>query len=369
MEEENLNTEVEEVNQNQLNKVTPLSKYLAMALFIILPFVGGWIGYNYAPEVVVEVEKVIVVKEVEKQTNEMDQVDAYGDWNLHTNLDIGFTVSYPTTYHPVIYEFHPDAEVKDPSRLANYNEKDYEKGYSQGVLIDFTTIHHPKADKYDLSLDDDVEAYVEFLNSESRKTIALTPNNPQSSELTPVSIGHFSFKETIFWGPGGEYDFYHAFIDGKEYTAYVWGYENEPEIVESILASFTVEQSSVEVADGMCFEVNSHTSNQKTSFPAIITGTIDNSSADCNWLKLEGKGGVAQLYFYNEDLGWSGLNQPTSILVDDWMSDLTDFSVKLNFNNSGIGLPNDTLLKVVFSEEDPSGKGNVETVELELVLK
>jgi hypothetical protein len=46
-----------------LNKVTPLSKYLAMALFVILPFVGGWIGYNYAPEKVVEVERV-VVKEV-----------------------------------------------------------------------------------------------------------------------------------------------------------------------------------------------------------------------------------------------------------------------------------------------------------------
>jgi len=44
-------------------KVTPLSKYLAMALFIILPFVGGYIGYTFAPEKVVEVEKV-VTKEV-----------------------------------------------------------------------------------------------------------------------------------------------------------------------------------------------------------------------------------------------------------------------------------------------------------------
>ena len=49
-----------------LRKVTPLSKYLAMALFIIMPFIGGWIGYMYAPEKVVEVEKV-VIKEVEKE--------------------------------------------------------------------------------------------------------------------------------------------------------------------------------------------------------------------------------------------------------------------------------------------------------------
>ncbi len=43
-----------------LKKVTPLSKYLAMALFIILPFLGGWIGYTYAPEKIIEVERVIV---------------------------------------------------------------------------------------------------------------------------------------------------------------------------------------------------------------------------------------------------------------------------------------------------------------------
>ncbi len=37
-----------------LKKVTPLSKYLAMVLFIILPFLGGWIGYTLAPEKIVE---------------------------------------------------------------------------------------------------------------------------------------------------------------------------------------------------------------------------------------------------------------------------------------------------------------------------
>lgn len=46
-----------------LKKVTPLSKYLAMVLFIILPFIGGWIGYTLAPEKVVEIESVMVQKE------------------------------------------------------------------------------------------------------------------------------------------------------------------------------------------------------------------------------------------------------------------------------------------------------------------
>lgn len=33
-----------------LKKVTPLSKYLAMVLFIAMPFIGGWIGYSIAIE-------------------------------------------------------------------------------------------------------------------------------------------------------------------------------------------------------------------------------------------------------------------------------------------------------------------------------
>jgi hypothetical protein len=43
-----------------LCKVTPLSKYLAMVIFIALPFVGEYIGYRIAPEKVVEVPVVML---------------------------------------------------------------------------------------------------------------------------------------------------------------------------------------------------------------------------------------------------------------------------------------------------------------------
>lgn len=60
MEPENI--ESKELQINSLSRVTPLSKYLAMVLFILMPFFGGWIGYTYAPEKVIEVEKIIVQK-------------------------------------------------------------------------------------------------------------------------------------------------------------------------------------------------------------------------------------------------------------------------------------------------------------------
>ena len=50
--------EVVATKSSPLHTVTPLSKYLAMTLYVIMPFIGGWIGYTHAPEKIVEVEKV-----------------------------------------------------------------------------------------------------------------------------------------------------------------------------------------------------------------------------------------------------------------------------------------------------------------------
>lgn len=68
--ENNETTEQAEVKlennlKKQLMTVTPLSKYLALVLFFVLPFLGIWVGYKNAPEKIVEVENVII-KEVIK---------------------------------------------------------------------------------------------------------------------------------------------------------------------------------------------------------------------------------------------------------------------------------------------------------------
>ncbi len=79
MEPENLNTEEQGIDVeseewgSNLHRVTPLSKYLAMALFVIIPFIGGWIGYNYAPEKVVEVEKVVYLEIQNSSHNDISE--------------------------------------------------------------------------------------------------------------------------------------------------------------------------------------------------------------------------------------------------------------------------------------------------------
>lgn len=51
-------------------QITTLSKYLAVIFFILLPFIGGWIGYTYAPVKIVEVEKVVTVHDAQKTTEQ-----------------------------------------------------------------------------------------------------------------------------------------------------------------------------------------------------------------------------------------------------------------------------------------------------------
>lgn len=46
---ESITPEIESI-KSPLHTITPLSKYLAMVLFVMLPFVGGWVGYTYSQE-------------------------------------------------------------------------------------------------------------------------------------------------------------------------------------------------------------------------------------------------------------------------------------------------------------------------------
>lgn len=81
MEPENYQPEVEQTQTSQFTQVTPLSKYLAMAGFILLPFAGGYVGYMYAPEKVVEVEKE-VIREVEVERIVETPIISEDEWSI-----------------------------------------------------------------------------------------------------------------------------------------------------------------------------------------------------------------------------------------------------------------------------------------------
>jgi len=101
MQNETQEQETVQVDQtSRLHQVTLLSKYLAMVLFILMPFLGGWIGYTYAPEKVVEVDRVVNQELVAAEEGETDNDEypkvRYGsfseaDTNAYNIRDFKFT--------------------------------------------------------------------------------------------------------------------------------------------------------------------------------------------------------------------------------------------------------------------------------------
>lgn len=62
IESENRGTVDVKSSKHPVFEVTALSKYFALALFIAMPFIGGWVGYQSAPSKIAEVKEGIVKK-------------------------------------------------------------------------------------------------------------------------------------------------------------------------------------------------------------------------------------------------------------------------------------------------------------------
>jgi hypothetical protein len=127
-----------EINQiKPVHEVTNLSKYFAMTLFIILPFIGGWIGYNYAPP------KILV--------NEIVIDKAVGEENILSDTS-GLEKTASTSEKYYLEEFGCDyvvtnvhqPEMKYPCyRLEKYDESSKELTIISENLTDLYRETHP----------------------------------------------------------------------------------------------------------------------------------------------------------------------------------------------------------------------------------
>ncbi len=125
------------------------------------------------------------------------------------------------------------------------------------------------------------------------------------------------------------------------------------------------------MASNCGFTVTSIKPNEQVTFPITVAGTIDNSnkSSTCKWQMFEGQGGFAQLLYNYKSEGWTKIGAPTPIKATNWMSDKTTFTVNFAFMNKGDSLPSGVPMKILFTEENPSGMGNVDIFELPIVIK
>jgi len=132
------NTEPEVRPKSPLFVVTPLSKYLAMLLFIVMPFIGGWIGYVYSPGKIVEVESTVPKevtsgidenKKIETQQSETPiEIDEIKNWkiltrdqsfwcpdgNCPTYGEVAFELRYPQDWIEANDQNDPSLILKTP---------------------------------------------------------------------------------------------------------------------------------------------------------------------------------------------------------------------------------------------------------------
>lgn len=116
--------------------------------------------------------------------------------------------------------------------------------------------------------------------------------------------------------------------------------------------------------------INSPAENATVAFPLQISGTVDNttmSTLGCSWIMFEGQAGTAHLYYFSNN-AWHPIGQDTIVPVLNWMTvGPTNFTMTMPFTNT-LNLPSGTPMKIIFTEEDPAGNGNPDTLTLPLIL-
>jgi hypothetical protein len=122
--------------KRNLATVTPLSKILAMVIFIVLPFVGVYIGYTFAPEKVVEVERAIekvvesqVAQDIDSKAVEYQIFTAseeYQESRIFTNE----VTPLPILHSQQGFIFMNRVPVGDRVMVHKLNVPDFEGGYS-----------------------------------------------------------------------------------------------------------------------------------------------------------------------------------------------------------------------------------------------
>lgn len=109
--------------------------------------------------------------------------------------------------------------------------------------------------------------------------------------------------------------------------------------------------------------------NSAVEFPLTLTGSVNNEpGAECSWIMFEGQAGVATLHYQTKE-GWSLPVDTQPIPVANWMSTSTTFSVTVDFDNSIEQLPSGYEFKVILTEDNPSGEGTPDSLELPVTLK
>jgi len=139
--------------------------------------------------------------------------------------------------------------------------------------------------------------------------------------------------------------------------------ENYSETKQSSLPKIEVTRTPANNCDGKGFIVQSPNLDIGTSFPIYVEGVVDNrDSGECRWTVFEGQAGKVEAFDTENNLVSDGVLKT----VEDWMTDEPrNYKAILNLHKAPVSRD----LKIVITEEDPSGGGLGEKIEFKAILK
>lgn len=158
-----------------LKKVTPLSKYLAMALFIILPFVSGYLGYVLSPEKVLEVGGVIEVGDLPNEDRSLVTDEGLISSEVpHNQFERTYVMQFNEDAQ-VIFD-NPDSEYFDEYMTMSHPARYSIVEYPDTVIVENVETLIPE------ELHDDYSAVSPELTQLSDRIVLFS--------LSPVDDGH-----------------------------------------------------------------------------------------------------------------------------------------------------------------------------------
>lgn len=177
----------------RLNTVTPFSKYLAMTLFVALPFLGGWIGYVFSTVKVGVVERVIEIEP--KETAQQEVVPEDDMEQLVRSMSYRYDASNQVIRFSdlIIGEEYGQFTLEDIIVSEPY-------GTLQAVFTGETTIVGNI--KYDNGMMIG-EIFIPTIGSLQKLPLILRPNEPTYYKKPQAQAGHHDSRiGCVFFGGG-----------------------------------------------------------------------------------------------------------------------------------------------------------------------
>lgn len=215
-----------------LTTITPFSKLLAMFLFILFPFVGFYLGYNYNKSLNYSNNLPI-----NNYTSPTQTTDETANWKTYVDNIVGFSIKYPSDWNIVKdsqYEPNEDSYfLTSPDYKEIKNFQPFQPFFSKGSRFSIVTQLNENFKSYEdykkileKSASGDTKGYIneKEIYIESVKALLLTGGKP---------FGDSSYQASLY-----------TYAHGRTWDLNIISLDNQEKFFEQILSTFKFTDSN-----------------------------------------------------------------------------------------------------------------------------